>query len=93
VGERSPVGSFPAGASPYGAVDMAGNMVEMVADYYDPGYYAAMPDADPPGPAGGSVYVGRGGGWKSEPMWHRSSVRDWYDWPDAGLSLGFRCAR
>jgi formylglycine-generating enzyme required for sulfatase activity len=91
--ERSPVGSLPAGASPYGALDMAGNMVEMVADYYDPSYYAVAPNANPLGPPSGSTYVGRGGGWKSLPYWHRTSVRDWYDPDDAGKSLGFRCAR
>jgi formylglycine-generating enzyme required for sulfatase activity len=93
VNEREPVGSHPAGASQYGALDMAGNMVEMVADYYDPAYYAAAPNANPPGPPSGSSYVGRGGGWKSDAYWQRASVRDWYDPADAGKSLGFRCAR
>jgi formylglycine-generating enzyme required for sulfatase activity len=91
--ERTPAGSLPGGASPYGVLDMAGNMVEIVADYYDPGYYSVAPNANPPGPPSGSTYVGRGGGWKSEPYWHRTSVRDWYDPSDAGKSLGFRCAR
>jgi formylglycine-generating enzyme required for sulfatase activity len=86
-------GSHPAGASPYGALDMAGNMVEMLADWYDPGYYQVMPTSDPKGPATGTTYVGRGGGWKSDPTWQRTSVRDWYEPADAGRSLGFRCAR
>ena len=89
----APVGSHPDGASPYGALDMAGNMVEMVADWYDSTYYATAPDVDPPGPTSGDTYVGRGGGFKSAPEWHRTSVRDWYDLEDAGASLGFRCAR
>jgi formylglycine-generating enzyme required for sulfatase activity len=91
--ERTPVGQFPAGASFYGALDMSGNMVELVADFYDAGYYASAPTANPPGPSSGSTYSGRGGGWKSDPYWQRASVRDWYDPEDAGLSLGFRCAK
>jgi formylglycine-generating enzyme required for sulfatase activity len=72
---------------------MSGNMVEILGDWYEAGYYATAPNADPTGPANGNRYVGRGGGWKSQPTWHRASVRDMYDLEDAGLSLGFRCAR
>jgi formylglycine-generating enzyme required for sulfatase activity len=92
-GAAKPAGSLTAGASPYGALDMAGNMVEMVADRYDEAYYAASPATDPQGPAGGERYVGRGGGFKSDSKFIRTSKRDWYDLTDAGLSLGFRCAR
>jgi formylglycine-generating enzyme required for sulfatase activity len=87
------VGSLTAGASPYGALDMAGNMVELVSDRYGEDYYAASPATDPQGPGSGSRYVGRGGGFKSEAQFLRASKRDWYDATDAGLSLGFRCAR
>ncbi len=85
-------GSLPGGASPYGALDMAGNMVEMIADWYDATYYQQSPATDPTGPASGAQYGGRGGGWKSEAPWQRTSKRDWYDIEDAGASLGFRCA-
>jgi len=57
----SPVGSFPGGASPWGALDMAGNVYEWAADYYDPDYYARSPAADPTGPARGEARVLRGG--------------------------------
>lgn len=86
------VGSHPKGASPYGAMDMAGNVVEMVADFYGATYYAASPATDPTGPASGAHYVGRGGGYKSEAVWQRASARDTYDSGDASASLGFRCA-
>lgn len=92
-GAAKPVGSFPSGASPYGALDMAGNMVEMVADRYDEAYYAGSPASDPQGPSSGERYVGRGGGFKSDSKFIRASKRDWYDLTDAGASLGFRCAR
>jgi formylglycine-generating enzyme required for sulfatase activity len=93
VGGVMPVGSLPDGASPYGALDMAGNVVELVADFYDANYYADSPAEDPTGPAQGSRYGGRGGGYKSEAVWQRASKRDWYDGDDEGPSLGFRCAR
>ena len=43
VGDTTRVGSYPLGASPYGARDMAGNAWEWVADWYDPDYYTNMP--------------------------------------------------
>jgi len=87
-----PVGSLPAGASPYGALDMAGNVVEMVADVYDATYYANSPSSDPQGPTTGTRFGGRGGGFKSDATWQRAAKRDWYDLNDSAASLGFRCA-
>jgi formylglycine-generating enzyme required for sulfatase activity len=89
----TPAGSLEAGASPYGVLDMAGNMVEMVADWYDATYYESSPTSDPTGPSSGEKYVGRGGGYRSEAAWLRASKRDWYDLTDRAASLGFRCAR
>ena len=86
------VGSHPKGASPFGAMDMAGNVVEMVADFYGADYYATSPTKDPKGPTSGEHYVGRGGGYKSTAIWQTTSVRDTYDAVDSGKSLGFRCA-
>jgi len=57
----TPVGAYPEGASPYGCQDMAGNVSEWVADWYDPHYYATSPSEDPPGPATGDRRVLRGG--------------------------------
>ena len=87
------VGSHPDGASPYGALDMAGNVVEMVSDWYDATYYATSPATGPTGPATGTTYGGRGGGYKSEAIWDRASSRDWYDLTDESAPFGFRCAR
>lgn len=91
--EARPAGSLAAGASPYGALDMAGNMVELVADWYDASYYESSPAEDPQGPSTGTRYSGRGGGFKSDSEYLRTSKRDWYDPTDSAPSLGFRCAR
>jgi formylglycine-generating enzyme required for sulfatase activity len=52
---RGPVDvkSYPSGASPYGVHNMAGNVWEWVADWYDDGYYQRSVTRDPTGPAGG----------------------------------------
>jgi formylglycine-generating enzyme required for sulfatase activity len=92
--DTAPVGSFPEGASPYGALDMVGNVVELVADWYDPDYYTkSPPDENPKGPATGEDYVGKGGSAWSLPQFQRTSTRDDYDPHYFKWGLGFRCAR
>jgi formylglycine-generating enzyme required for sulfatase activity len=60
------VGSFPAGNSPYGARDMAGNVWNWCADSYGANYYTTAPATNPTGPATGNRYVLRGGSWREE---------------------------
>jgi formylglycine-generating enzyme required for sulfatase activity len=62
-GQTMLVGSKPKGASPYGALDMAGNVWEWVADWYDSGYYATSPESNPRGPTSEDCRVIRGGSW------------------------------
>jgi formylglycine-generating enzyme required for sulfatase activity len=89
----SPVGSFPQGASPYGVMDMAGNVWEWVADWYDETYYATSPAENPQGPASGKGRVLRGGSWGNRPESIRTAVRLRSE-PNSGISyIGFRCAR
>jgi formylglycine-generating enzyme required for sulfatase activity len=57
------VGSFPDGASWVGAMDMAGNVMEWVADWWSDSYYAESPLNDPPGPALGIIKIEKGGWW------------------------------
>jgi formylglycine-generating enzyme required for sulfatase activity len=55
------VGFYPSGASPYGVMDMAGNVWEWVNDWYDGSYYSVSPGSNPQGPTMGSKRVLRGG--------------------------------
>jgi formylglycine-generating enzyme required for sulfatase activity/predicted Ser/Thr protein kinase len=88
----APVGSFPAGESYYGVLDMAGNVWEWVADWYGADYFENSPRRDPWGPAGGSSRVVRGGSWKNGPELIRSANRS-SELPDRRLNvLGFRVA-
>ena len=90
--QTSPVGSFPNGASSYGVLDMAGNVWEWVADWYDPGYYRNSPFENPRGPESGSARVVRGGSWANGGELIRSANRSQED-PASRLNiLGFRLA-
>jgi formylglycine-generating enzyme required for sulfatase activity len=85
------VGSFPAGASPYGALDMAGNVYEWVVDWYGEDYYANSPAENPTGPESGIQRVLRGGAWNSRADNLRSANRFW-GFPGRNDFDGFRCA-
>jgi serine/threonine-protein kinase len=95
------VGSYRLGKSPYGALDMAGNVWEWVSDYYEDTYYARLQsDINPKGPDTGRFRVLRGGSWSYRPEVDiRSANRFWY-LPGKDISgirgldnIGFRCAR
>jgi formylglycine-generating enzyme required for sulfatase activity len=88
----APVGSYPAGASPYGALDMAGNVWEWAADWYDAGYYANSPAANPKGPDSGESRVLRGGSWGTNWSYVRAAYRNDYDPTNRAANLGLRCA-
>lgn len=67
AGDTNRVGSYLAGASPYGALDMCGNVPEWVNDWFEWSYYSYSPGANPPGPTDGTIKSLRGGGWGA--MW------------------------
>jgi formylglycine-generating enzyme required for sulfatase activity len=91
VGDTSAVGSYLSGASPYGVLDMAGNVWEWVADWHSSSYYATSPTSNPTGPSSGTYRVLRGGSWGN--LWDRVRVadRDRDDPSYSGYYIGFRC--
>ena len=92
VGDTDRVGRRPDGKSPYGALDMAGNVWEWVADWYEPSYYEASPDRNPGGPDQGRLKVMRGGCWVSGSDTLRVSCRK-AELPSTwAYNVGFRCA-
>lgn len=96
VGDTTPVGSYPLGASPYGVLDMAGNVWEWVNDWWQDDYYSISPFMNPPGPPdidGRDVI--RSGYWGSSSYQLRAAHRifEVNYLPEEYLKgIGFRCA-
>ena len=87
------VSSFPLGASPYGVLNMAGNVAEWVSDWYDPRFYS-RPEAtiaNPKGPTSGTEKVIRGGSWDALPFFARTVHRQSQDPLKPVAFIGFRC--
>ena len=108
VHDTSRVGSYAAGASPYGILDMAGNVWEWVDDLYDDNYYQTAATENPVGPTqvpGRYLRVIRGGSYQDNIMEIRVSNRGnfmgsnlsapSYDpsrYGPGSVKIGFRCA-
>jgi len=92
VGDTSEVGKYPDGASPYGALDMAGNVWEWVNDWYDEKYYGSSSANNPTGPTSGQSRALRGGSWFVIDIFVRVSFRLGVEPTGINYSIGFRCA-
>ena len=107
-GDTTRVGIFPSGASPFGILDMAGNVAEWVNDFYDGSYYSSAINTNPTGPVARSNYfnrVVRGGTFQDAEVNIRVSKRSSVLGPNPSAELdsaayngefspkiGFRCA-
>jgi len=91
--DTSKVGAFPPGASPYGALDMAGNVWQWVADWYDGAYYQSQTSwRNPIGPVSGQTRVLRGASWSDLGLKLHAAARR-ADIPSrSNFDIGFRCA-
>jgi formylglycine-generating enzyme required for sulfatase activity len=92
--KTAPVTAFQEGESPHGALNMAGNAAEWVADYYDPTFYrTSKQEADPKGPENGRERVVRGGSYLSTSHQLRVSARQAKLPTETDNTVGFRCAK
>lgn len=87
------VNRYDNGVSPYGVHQMAGNVSEWVADWFDPEYYKRGENTNPQGPETGELKVFRGGSWNEDPEVARSAGRNGGEVTRKSYLTGFRCAR
>jgi len=94
INESVDVGSYAEGSSPFGALDMAGNVWEWTNDFYGAEYYAVSPRDNPTGPTEGEDRSIRGGSFVS-PSFNVESAGRGHDSPEfpGGGQWGFRCAQ
>jgi len=91
VGDTSEVGSYPQGASQYGALDMAGNVMEWVSDWFDWEYYSYSPYYNPTGPTGRTDKVVRGSAFLGNYYSSRTAFRSSNFINNFSENIGFRC--
>lgn len=90
--DTAPVGFLPGDSSPYGALDMAGNVAEWVADRGQADYYSVSPKSNPTGASAGDTRVIRGGVFAIVPRGARLSARSFLLPSASNQYTGFRCA-
>ncbi|MBN2391676.1 MAG: SUMF1/EgtB/PvdO family nonheme iron enzyme [Anaerolineae bacterium] len=93
IGDTAPVASCPVGASPYGVLNIAGNVTEFVSDWLQFDYYSVSPYANPSGPDDGWDKVVRGGNWYLDNSLALVVARAFYVYPTPPNGyVGIRCA-
>ena len=103
-GDTRPVGSYPSGQSPYGLMDMAGNVAEFVRDWYQEDYYKHSTNINPQGPAKGFArdelnpdgmiaILSRGGSHASDHQRIQTYSRHPEPLAASSNGIGFRCVR
>ena len=91
AGDTTLVGSYPSGSSPFGVLDMAGNVWEWVSDWYGEDFYRDSTSRNPRGPSSGQFRVLRGGSWEDDADQVRSANRNWNDPQGLDNNMGVRC--
>jgi formylglycine-generating enzyme len=98
--ELAPVGSFPAGRTPDGIDDMAGNVEEWVADAIDDffgAHYPSTSEVNPKGASAGAFRVLRGSAYATDYLsgtaWLRGAARIFRPASERRTFRGFRCVR
>lgn len=91
IDRRAPVGSYPAGASPYGCLDMAGGVWEWTSSLFKPYPYNPTDGRENPHAAGRRV--ARGGSFGGEPEIAHAAYRFRPEPAFRHYYLGFRCAK
>lgn len=91
-GHTTPVGSYSGFYSPYGALDLIGNVWEWVADWFDGTYYQHSPSNNPQGPDRGPYHALRGTAWNNIETRYEFIERLYNPPEDSNDSIGFRCA-
>lgn len=87
------IGSYPKGASPYGVMDLAGNVWEWTNDWYDWTYYQSSPKLNPMGPETGYQKIVKGGAWDYSANVMTISYNSDHAPQEFKSSFGFRCVR
>ena len=92
TGSTVKVESYPSNASPFGALDMVGNVMEWVADWYSQDYYQISPSSNPTGPNSGQYRSLRGGSFDGYTDYQVRVTFRFLEGPDESKDdAGFRC--